>query len=157
MIQKPKIQYVGQFYVHGSEAQVLERKKERRRAKTKLPLARIERIEKIYVDPVALVGILVAFVMLFTMVVGVLRLQDDWAEYTQMSAYVSELKKENAELTKTYRDGYDLEEIRKRALALGLVPVEDTDTMTIHVTVPTPEPEPTLWENIVWFWEGLFA
>lgn len=157
MIQKPKIQYVGQFYVHGSEAQVLERKKERRRAKTKLPLARIERIEKIYVDPVALVGILVAFVMLFTMVAGVLRLQDDWAEYTQMSAYVSELKKENAELTKTYRDGYDLEEIRKRALALGLVPVEDTDTMTIHVTVPTPEPEPTLWENIVWFWEGLFA
>lgn len=157
MIQKPKIQYVGQFYVHGSEAQVLERKKERRRAKTKLPLARIERIEKIYVDPVALVGILVAFVMLFTMVAGVLRLQDDWAEYIQMSAYVSELKKENAELTKTYRDGYDLEEIRKRALALGLVPVEDTDTMTIHVTVPTPEPEPTLWENIVWFWEGLFA
>ena len=157
MIQKPKIQYVGQFYVHGSEAQVLERKKERRRAKTKLPMARLERIEKNYVDPVALAGILVAFVMLFTMVAGVLQLQDDWAEYTQMSAYVSELKKENAELTKTYRDGYDLEEIRKRALALGLVPVEDTDTMTIHVTVPTPEPEPTLWENIVWFWEGLFA
>ena len=157
MIQKPKIQYVGQFYVHGSEAQVLERKKERRRAKTKLPMARIERIEKVYVDPVALVGILVAFVMLFTMVAGALQLRADWEEYTRMSTYVSELKKENAELTKTYRDGYDLEEIRKRALALGLVPKEETDTATIYVTVPTPEPEPTLWENIVWFWEGLFA
>ena len=76
MIQKPKIQYVGQFYVHGSEAQVLERKNERRRAKTKLPMARIERIEMIYVDPVALAGILVAFVMLFTMVAGVLPNRD---------------------------------------------------------------------------------
>lgn len=157
MVQKPKIQYVGQFYVHGSEAQALERKKEQRRAKTKLPLSRIERIEKIYVDPVALGGIVVACVMLFTMAAGALQLREDWEDYSRMSGYVSELKKENAELTKTYRAGYDLEEIRKRALALGLVPADEMETVTVQVQIPTPEPEPTLWENIIWFWNGLFA
>ena len=45
MNQKPKIQYVGQFYVHGSEARALQLQQEKRQAKTKLPLARIQRIE----------------------------------------------------------------------------------------------------------------
>ena len=49
MNQKPKIQYVGQFYVHGSEARALQLQEEKRQAKTKLPLARIQKIEKIYI------------------------------------------------------------------------------------------------------------
>ena len=55
----------------------------------------------------------VSYVMLFTMAAGALQLREDWEDYSRMSGYVSELKKENAELTKTYRAGYDLEEIRK--------------------------------------------
>ena len=75
MNQKPKIQYVGQFYVHGSEARKLQLQEEKRQAKTKLPLARIKAIEKIYVDPVALVGIAVAVMMLVTMVLGAIQLK----------------------------------------------------------------------------------
>ena len=51
MNQKPKIQYVGQFYVHGSEARQLQLQEQKRQAKTKLPHARVQKIEKIYVDP----------------------------------------------------------------------------------------------------------
>ena len=64
MNQKPKIQYVGQFYVHGSEARQLQLQEQKRQAKTKLPLARMQKIEKIYVDPVALAGIAVAVLLL---------------------------------------------------------------------------------------------
>ena len=46
MNQKPKIQYVGQFYVHGSEARQLQLQEQKRQAKTKLPLARIQKIER---------------------------------------------------------------------------------------------------------------
>lgn len=122
MTEKPKIQYIGQFYVPGSEAQVLAPKKKKKKAKTKLPIAKQEQVKAIYIDPVALIGITVAVVMLAVMVVGALQLRSDWAQYEQMSNYVSRLNQNNAELERTYRDGYDLEDIRDKALALGMVP-----------------------------------
>ena len=70
MTEKPKIQYIGQFYVPGSEAQVLAPKKKKKKAKTKLPIAKQEQVKAIYIDPVALIGITVAVVMLAVMVVG---------------------------------------------------------------------------------------
>ena len=115
MTEKPKIQYIGQFYVPGSEAQVLAPKKKKKKAKTKLPIAKQEQVKAIYIDPVALIGITVAVVMLAVMVVGALQLRSDWAQYEQMSNYVSRLNQNNAELERTYRDGYDLEDIRDKA------------------------------------------
>ena len=157
MNQKPKIQYVGQFYIHGSEARQLQLQEEKRQAKTKLPLARIQRIEKVYVDPVALAGIAVAVVMLVTMVLGALQIQRDWEQYEQVSAYVSELKKENARKNHAYRLSYDLKDIESKALAMGLVPKSELQTATVVVTVPEPEPEMTRIEEIRLFLEGLFA
>ena len=131
--------------------------KNRKKAKTKLPVARLEKIEKIYVDPVALVGILVAVVLLAVMVVGALQLQEDWAEYQRMSDYVSQLKHENAQLTHQYRSSYDLEDVRIKALALGMIPKSEAQTITVSVTLPEPEPEYTWVDHLVWFWEGLWA
>ena len=105
----------------------------------------------------ALIGITVAVVMLAVMVVGALQLRGDWAQYEQMSNYVSQLNRDNAELERTYRDGYDLEDIRDKALALGMVPVEEVPSRTITVTISQPKPERTLWDDIVWFFGGLFG
>ena len=157
MNQKPKIQYVGQFYVHGSEARQLQLQEQKRQAKTKLPLARIQKIEKIYVDPVALAGIAVAVVMLVTMVLGAIQIKRDWDQYERVSAYVSELKRENARISHAYRSSYDLEDIKSKALAMGLVPKSELETMSVTVTVPLPEPELTRLEEIEYFLEGLFA
>lgn len=156
MIQKPKIQYVGQFYVYGSEAQKLEAKK-RKKAKTRLPMARLEKTDKICLDPVALVAIAVAVVMVIVMAAGLLQLYFDWTEYQTMSAYVSKLNQENATLTREYRDSYDLEEVRTKATGLGLVPESQVPVMVIQVTVPEPEPEPTWLDELIWFFQGLFA
>ena len=157
MNQKPKIQYVGQFYVHGSEARQMQLQEEKRQAKTKLPLARIKAIEKIYVDPVALVGIAVAVMMLFTMVLGAIQLKRDWDQYEQVAAYVSELKKENARMNHLYRSSYDLEDIKTKAVSMGMVPKSELQTMAVTVTIPAPEVEPTRMEEIKFFLEGLFA
>ena len=157
MNQKPKIQYVGQFYVHGSEARQLQLQEEKRQAKTKLPLARIQQIEKVYVDPVALAGIAVAVVMLVTMVLGAVQIKRDWEQYEQVSAYVSELKKENARKNHAYRLSYDLKDIESKALAMGLVPKSELQTATVVVTIPEPEPEMTRLDEIRFFLEGLFA
>ena len=157
MNQKPKIQYVGQFYVHGSEARKLQLQEEKRQAKTKLPLARIKAIEKIYVDPVALVGIAVAVMMLVTMVLGAIQLKRDWDQYEQVAAYVSELKKENARMNHLYRSSYDLEDIKTKAVSMGMVPKSELQTMAVTITIPAPEVEPTRMEEIKFFLEGLFA
>ena len=157
MNQKPKIQYVGQFYVHGSEARQLQMQEQKRQAKTRLPLLRLQAIEKIYVDPVALVGIAVAVVMLVTMVLGAVQLKRDWDQYERVSAYVSDLKRENARMSHAYHSSYDLEDIKSKALAMGMVPKSELQTMTVSVTVPQQEAEPTRIEEIKLFLEGLFA
>ena len=157
MNQKPKIQYVGQFYIHGSEARQLELQEKKKRAKSKLPLERLHKAEVIYLDPVAIFGITVALVMLAVMIVGALRIHTDWQEYRVMSDYVSRLNSENAQLQADYRSQYDLEDIRVKAAALGMVPKSELEKRTVYVTVPQPEPEMTWLEEIQWFLNGLFA
>ena len=157
MSQKPKIQYVGQFYIHGSEARQLELEAKRKQAKSKLPLERLRSVREISLDPVAIGGILVSLVLLAVMIVGALQLKTDWANYRVMDSYVSRLSSQNAKLTEKYRSQYDLDDIRSKAEALGMVPREELQTRSVYVTVPQPEPEPTWWENLQWFLEGLFA
>lgn len=157
MNQKPKIQYVGQFYIHGSEARQLELQEKKKHAKSKLPLERLRKVEVIYLDPVAIFGIVTALVLLAVMMVGVLQIRDDWKDYQTMSNYVSRLNSENAELRADYRSQYDLEDIRVKAEALGMVPKSQLEVRTVYVTIPQPEPERTWLEEIQWFLSGLFA
>ena len=157
MNQKPKIQYVGQFYIHGSEARQLELQEKKKHAKSKLPLERLRKVEVIYLDPVAIFGIVTALVLLAVMTVGVLQIRDDWKDYQTMSNYVSRLNSENAELKADYRSQYDLEDIRVKAQALGMVPKSELEVRTVYVTIPQPEPEMTWLEEVQWFLKGLFA
>ena len=157
MSQKPKIQYVGQFYIHGSEARQLELQEKKKRAKSKLPLERLRKVEVVYLDPVAIFGIVTALVMLTVMILGVLQIRDDWEEYRVMSNYVSRLNSENAQLQADYRSQYDLEDIRVKAQALGMVPKSELEVRTMYVTIPQPEPEMTWLEEIQWLLSGLFA
>ena len=157
MAQKPEIQYVGQFYVHGSEAKKLARKTEQKKAKTELPLHRFERIRKVHVDVLAISSILVAAVLMITMVAGTLSLQSAWEELHIAQEYVYELESANATLAAQYRSGYDLDEVRSAAIALGMIPVEEAQVVSLRVTVPEVQPEPTLLDDIIWFLEGLFA
>ena len=156
MSQKPKIQYVGQFYIHGSEARQLELQ-EKKKAKSKLPLERLRKMEVIYLDPVAIFGIVTALVMMTVMILGVLQIRDDWEEYRVMSNYVSRLNSENAEMWADYRSQYDLEDIRVKAQAMGMVPKSELEVRTVYVTIPQPEPEMTWLEEIQWFLSGLLA
>ena len=156
MSQKPKIQYVGQFYIHGSEARQLELQ-EKKKAKSKLPLERLRKMEVIYLDPVAIFGIVTALVMLTVMILGVLQIRDDWEEYRVMSNYVSRLNSENAEMWADYRSQYDLEDIRVKAQAMGMVPKSELEVRTVYVTIPQPEPERKMLEEIQWFLSGLLA
>lgn len=159
MATKPDIQYITQFYVPGSEAQVIEFKpaRKKRQAKTVLPKAVPEKKIVLRVDRAAVCGIAVAAVMLIMMVVGVFQYLDVCAEHREMTDRVIVLQNENVKLREEYESGYNLEDIAVMAEAMGMVPVQELETISIKVEVPTPEPEPTWWENVCWYFEGLFA
>ena len=157
MVQKPEIQYIGQFYVYGSEARETAPRQSRRKSKYLLPEIRPRQEQRIYVDPVALCAMVVAVVMLAALALGAIQISESWREYDAMERYLMELKKENSQLEHEYREGFDLEEIQSTALALGMIPATEAKVIPVKVTVPEPEPEPTVWEEMVWFLKGLFA
>ena len=157
MANKPDIQYM--YYVPGSEAQVIEFKPARkaRKAKTVLPKAVPQKKIRMAVDRASLIALAVAFVMMILITVGMWQYLDACAEHREMSDKVILLQNENVRLQEQFEAGYDLEEIRIMALAMDMVPREELETIAIHVDVPVPEAEPTWWENVCWYFEGLFA
>ena len=155
MASKPKIQYIGEFYIHGSEAKVLA-PKEQPRHKSRLPKLRIEKLQCLYIDPFALTGMVAALVLTVVMVFGAVQIGSAWDRYELWSDRVGDLRQQNAALELEYRNGYDLEEIRSAALAMGMVPVEELPSVAIQVTMPVAEPEPTMWEDFLWLLAGLF-
>ena len=157
MVKKPDIQYIDQFYVHGSEAQVLELKPKKRLARTVLPLSAPDHTIKIAVDPVAISSIVVAVALLVMLVVGTVQYVEVFRKYQAMMDYVVTVQNENVELQEGYRSRINLAEIEERALALGMIPAAQAQTMTIRPTIPVQEPEMTVWEEFVWLLEGLFA
>ena len=153
-MNKYGIQYVN-FYTDGSSAKKIA--PVRRTATAELPKPKKHKRKVIYVDPVALIGLAVAVVMLVCMVVGAVQVKNSWQEYQQMSHYLSELQRENARLEHSYHISYDMAEVEAKALAMGMVPMEQIPSMSVRVTVPAPEVEETAWDEFVWFVKGLFA
>ena len=157
MARKPDIQYIGQFYVHGSEAKELARQENARKANTTLPEQRVEQVRKVYVDPVALCGILVAVVMLVVMAFGAVQIHSAWQEYDAAAESLAGLQRTHAVLEHGYRGSYDLADIQAKAAAMGMIPASQAETVQIRVNVPAEETEPTWWEDLVWLWKGMFA
>ncbi len=157
MARKPDIQYVNEFYVHGSEARVLELKPRRRIAKTELPKQAPDKTIRIGVDPVAVCGAVVAVAMLIMMIVGAVQFVAARDAYQTASNQVIALQNENVRLRQTYEAGYDLDEIASAAASLGLIPKYEAQVVYYNPVIPVRQPEPTVWENVQWFLEGLFA
>ena len=44
MASKPEIQYIGQFYIHGSEAKALKLQQQQKTSGFELPLHRLEKV-----------------------------------------------------------------------------------------------------------------
>ena len=153
MARQFDVQYIS-AYTDGSVARKLEMPKLRKSAKKNAP----KRSKKIvlHIDPMAIMGILVAGIMLIALTAGVLRLVDARRELAAMDAYVQSLRQENTALQEAYEAGCDLENVRQTAQALGMVPVEQVKQVSIRVQTPQTE-QPSGWEQIRLFLAGLFA
>ena len=91
------------------------------------------------------------------MTTGVYQLSMVQQDYARMESYVIQLQNENIDLERSYHTGYDLADIREKALALGMVPAGSMKVIPMQVEEPQAEEAPGVWENIRWFCSELFA
>lgn len=157
MTQKPNIQYI-HYYTQGSAAQkvtpeafpskVFDTPKTRRRSRSR---------KVIYLDPVAVLGLVVAGVMLIFMMLGVYKLRQSGQQAVQMEQYVQQLSQEQEQLTQQFEDGYDLQQIEQAARDMGMIPKEQAPHLEVSVEMPQQQVEPTIWEQFTTFLSGLFA
>jgi len=157
MERKPDIQYVHQFYIYGSEAPAIELEQPQKKKRFSLPRVVPDRKIRLSIDPMAVCGIAVAIVMVILMAVSVNSYLEACAEYELMTEYVIGLQNTNVEKQQEYAKLYDLADIEEKALALGMIPIEDAETVTFRPVYPEPEAEESWWADISWFLKGLFA
>lgn len=156
MARKSGTEYIS-LYTEGSAARNVVFTQPRKKSRTKLPKARKERSLIIRVDPLALCGIVVACVMMILMTVGCVQLYNAHVRNQQAEQYVLSLQKENSKLQMQYESGYDLDEIRNMALAMGMVPEQNRNRVPIQMELQQPPQELTLWQSVCAFFTGLFA
>lgn len=153
MARQFDVQYLG-GYMDGSAARKIEMPKPRKTVR-KTAAKRNKRIV-LHVDPLAILSIAVACVMMIMLTAGVFEFMDARQEMIQMDAYVQTLQQENAALQEEYDAGYDLENVKQTAQALGMVPVDQVKQVAIRVQVPE-QVQPSGWEQFRMFLAGLFA
>lgn len=154
MAQRIDVQYI-QFYTHGNAA---PRVAPAAPIETmQLPRTKKRKVQRIYVDPVATLGIVVAVCMLIMMAVGVSRLQKEQLETDALERYVELLQQENEKLEAKYIAERDLQDVEKTALALGMIPKEQAQQVSIQVELPKIPQQESLWNRIGTFLTGLFA
>ncbi len=151
------IQYIS-FYTDGSAAKKVEPKPVRKTvAAAPKPVVRQKKRPVIKVDPVAVAGIVFAFIMLITMASSLAEYRSCVEKNAQMSQYILSLQQENAQLQETYENGYDLDQIREIATAIGMVPVDQAQKITVEVHIPEAEQQMSFWQSMAIFLAGLFA
>lgn len=155
MAMQPEVRYIN-AYVSGTAAPQPE-KRPRKKPSAQLPKVKKQQKWLIPVDMVALGGILAAVVLSVMLIIGLVQMNQAQQEAKIFKDYALSLQAENKELQDTYTSGYDLEEIRDIALAMGMVPVEEVPHLQMQVVAPEVTQEPTAWESFWAFMVGLFA
>ena len=158
MAQRLDIQYV-QFYTDGNAARKLA-------PAQPLDTMKLPKVQKhkqkqnvLRIDPFAMAGIVLSVVMVVLMIVGTVELISAREDAAAMASYTQYLQEENAQLNQQYRDSYDLEEVRRTALALGMVPESEATHVTMEIPQSTVQETENLgfWDSVWTFFAGLFA
>ena len=124
-----------------------------------IPQIKKRKVYRIYIDPVATLGVVVAVSMMIMMIVGLSNLSSEQKRLEVMEQQVRVLRQENMDLQARYDKELNLDEVKEIALALGMVPGRDVAHSSIEVEMPQVE-EPariSIWNRIGTFLTGLFA
>ena len=158
MASRVDIQYV-QFYTEGSAAKKIATPLPKKRVAQK-PVARRAKRKVIRIDPVAILSLAVCLALAITLGLGIGKVQQAKQDNARMAAYVESLTQKSETLAQEYAAGYDLHEIEKTALALGMVHNDQASHRGVSIQVETEtsvQPQMNFWQNLVTFFTNIFA
>jgi len=124
-----------------------------------LPQIKKRKVRRVYLDPVAALGIVVAVSMMIMMLVGLSQLRSERNRLAVMEQQVEILHQKNMDLQAQYDKECNIDQVKEIALALGMVPGREVAHSSIEVELPQTE-EPvsvSIWNRIGTFLTGLFA
>ncbi|MBQ3491257.1 MAG: hypothetical protein IJA74_01745 [Oscillospiraceae bacterium] len=124
-----------------------------------LPQIKKRKVRRVYLDPVAALGIVVAVSMMIMMLVGLSQLRSERNRLAVMEQQVEILHQKNMDLQAQYEKECNIDQVKEIALALGMVPGREVAHSSIEVELPQTE-EPvsvSIWNRIGTFLTGLFA
>ena len=153
-MQKPDVRYV-RLYTDGNAARKIETYSPAPKKRTPRPARRPMLV--LHIDPVAIMGIVTAVVMLIIITVSVVKLARVQKELAVMEEYTYQLQKENDALRQEYADGYDIKEVEKTAMALGMIPRQQAQRSVIRLPAEQVQEETGVWTQVRSFLTGLFA
>ncbi len=157
MTLQPDILYVPYCYDGTASRKVQPRRAPVQQAQRSQVNRRRRKKTVVRIDPVAVLATAVACIMLICMAVGMVRLNAVNDKTEQYETYLSQLESENVVLQEQYHSNYDADDVRQKALAMGMVPREQIPQITVQVNTPDQEQAPNFWEQIGTFLAGLFA
>lgn len=149
---KGEVQYV-RYYTAGSAAPKLASRSEKKpKVKYTRTVPKPVRRVRLLIDPFALVGTVIAVVMAVCVLVGFLQVNRANQTVAAMESHIAAVQAENRALAEEFEAGYDMEEVKTVASAMGLVPEDAVRHIRVHVEEPVPQPEPGFWAQL---WEDL--
>ena len=154
MAQHPKVEYI-RMYTDGSAARKLEVAAPAR--KVRFHHRKKQKNILLHVDPIAVAGSVMAVFMLVVMIISTVNLCVVQKETLRLENYVTQLRTENATLRAEYEAGYDIEQIERSALALGMVPRDQVRHVTVQIEEPQAQQTGDFWYQLRTFLTGLFA
>lgn len=158
MTRQPQIMYINS-YVSGSVAYKMDTAPVRKKKKVVSSRSRRMKRKVIAIDPVAIGGIVVSLALLVLMIVGFSKVQNARNEINVLEHYLASLQTQNVQLRDEYQAGYDLEEIERIALAMGMVPAQQVQQIPVSVVEPeqVQTQQMSVWDSFFAFLTGLFA
>ncbi|MBQ4600695.1 MAG: hypothetical protein IJB17_03580 [Oscillospiraceae bacterium] len=156
-LKKPDVQYVRYDYVYGNaarklEPEVLPQPQRRRHVRQKQQPQRVVRI-----DPLVAVGLLMSVVMLVLILVGAAQYSAMQQQTVALEKYIGTMAQKNIVLHHEYEAGLDLADVEEKALALGMIPIEQAQHIAITIEAPEEPVQPSLWERFLANWDDPFA
>ena len=153
MANKYGIQYVS-FYTQGSSAKKIA--PVRQAPKVILPEPKKRKRRVIYVDPVAILSLVVAVSLFIMMTVGLCVLHQEQMQTSRMEQYADRLQAENVALTDDFNAKFDPVEVEQTALALGMKPQSQVPQTVIYVPAQPQQQEPAQTSTFLTYM-GLFV
>ena len=158
MANRVDIQYI-QFYTEGSAAKKIATPAPKKRVQEK-PVAKRANRKVIRIDPVAVLSLAVCLALVITLGVGIGKVQQAKQDNLRMAQYVETLSQKSEALAQEYAAGYDLHEIEKTAIALGMVHSDQASHRGVIIQMEAQEqaqPQMNFWQNLVAFFHSIFA